>query len=361
MDKNLAPSRRQALVGGALTVGLWAAPSILTIDTVAAGSVDPNPPPVPTSLHFEKLGCVPRAVAQSTAWGKSLQGLIWHDGRLWGGYGDWNANTGPIYPWSWSPSEGIRDSGFASQNECIALFRSIQGKLFFPYTDPKPSDGFVGKLSGSTWTAHQLTDVYHVFDIAEHKPTGHIIVVGGGSPETPERAMNWRSTDGGQTFTETFGYGNPTRIANGGRSYYITQTPDGNLVMGSAPNRQWIYNGVAPWVQVPDRTYPITNQWSRVDYIGGRYVQHYFTTSCSMTTLVINGDPSRSANCSTVTPDGAVWYFAGARLKRFTVSNVETEITHDFAGCPMSMAVGPDGNVYVGDTTGCLWRGTYSR
>lgn len=354
-------SRRQVLAGGVVAAGAWVAPSILSIDTVAAGSPDPQPTTTttrPVNYHFEKLGCVPRAVAQSTAWGKSLQGLIWHDGRLWGGYGDWNANTGPIYPWSWSPSTGIVDSGFASQNECIAHFRSIQGKLFFPYIDPKPSDGFVGRLSGSgPWTAHQLTDVAHVFDIAEHKPTGHIIVVGGISPEAVGRSMNWRSTDGGVTFNETFGYGNPSRITGGGRAYYIVDTPDGNLVMGTGPNRQWIYNGVAPWVQVPDRTYPITNQWGRVDYIGGRYVQHYYTTSCSMTPLVIAGDPSRSANCSTVTPDGAVWFFAGSRLKRFPTTGPEVELPHDFTGCARSMAVGPDGAVFVGDTNGCLWRG----
>lgn len=158
----------------------------------------PEPPPEPDPLTFDLLTTVDRAVSQPTDRGRCLQGLVGHDGRVFGGYGDWNTNTGPIWIWSYDPGTGLVSDELETNNECVSLIRESGGRLWVPYIDPKPSNGFVASYDGA-WTVHNLgVSMWHVFDVLEWG--GDIYVAGAIRAGGIDEAAVLRSVDDGATW-----------------------------------------------------------------------------------------------------------------------------------------------------------------
>jgi hypothetical protein len=148
---------------------------------------------------FTLVGIHPGAAAQPTETGRMLVTLVPWQGRLYAGYGDWNANTGPIAVTAWDPTGlGFRDY-LVSCTEAIYTYRVLGDRLWAPAIDPAgaprcdpPADFAVGE----PWTDRlTLRGPLHVFDAAT---TGSDVwLVGADSLG----ATAWRSVDGGAHWT----------------------------------------------------------------------------------------------------------------------------------------------------------------
>lgn len=159
----------------------------------------------PVATPFVKVATHPQAVTQPTELGRTLATLKSWNGKLYSGYGDYGANTGPI---SVSPFDG---AGFSSEPELIAdteatyAFRAINGKLYAPSIDPRVSSDVAIATGGSerpTWTNPTLVSSSHAFDVATL--TGSDLWIVGSQGMS---AVVWRSADGGASWQMSLAVG----------------------------------------------------------------------------------------------------------------------------------------------------------
>lgn len=144
-----------------------------------------------------KVADHPQAVLQATAAGKRLHTLKTWNGKIYAGFGDYGANTGPI---AITPFDGTSFGAqqIAADTEAIYLFREIQGKLYGLSADPKSSaDVVIGTVADGTvsWVNKRFTGMTHVYDVFTYTGSDLWIV---GSQGVYARA--YRSLDGGVTW-----------------------------------------------------------------------------------------------------------------------------------------------------------------
>ena len=319
--------RRDFIAASAATLGL----TLIGRISVVAGAVKHQP---------ELLGVVEPAAAQPTDGGRTLQGLTWHENRLWGGYGDWRNNTGPIHPWSWSEQEGIRVYA-ALPTEAIERYVSAGGTLWTPATDPTGSGpGWVAFLDGNTWTVIELPDpVWHVFDLAEHLPTGEVWV--SGADMASNQGALWRYN--GVEFEA------PVLVpVVDGRSYWLATRSDGALVTPSDRQRvHHVYNGEAWDLYVPEAMRAIFD-YAEVYDLNGVHIMEGKYVGLPVRSLV---DYKRVVSSAAGVSEGKLWLARGPRITPYgekrpqarAIKNVRDLHTHD-------------GYVYMGDNAGRLWR-----
>lgn len=148
-----------------------------------------------TASEFVQLGVHPWAAAQPTVMGKQLVELEVFDGKVWAGYGDYGANTGPIAIAPYDPGAGTFSLRLEADTEAVYNFREISGKLVAPSTDPRHSADFA---LGDPWSQHGPLNATHVFDSATLTGTDLWMVGSQGND-----AVAWRSLDGGTTWQES--------------------------------------------------------------------------------------------------------------------------------------------------------------
>lgn len=205
-----------------------------------------------------KVADHPQASLQSTAGGKRLHTLKSWQGRIYAGYGDYSANTGPIaltpfYGTYFGPQE------IAADTEAIYQFREINGKLYGLSTDPKSSaDVVIGTYNADgtvSWVNKRFVGTTHAYDVFTLTGTDLWIVGSQGS-----YAKAWRSLDGGTTWQESLSVANvnTTRTDDFARFY-------GALIHGGKVyvQAQDFYGSVHPTSKVFDGT-----SWSDGPYIG---------------------------------------------------------------------------------------------
>lgn len=193
----------------------WVAPEVLTLQTPAAAAsattTTTSPPLVPVLL-----GTMPQAAAQPTDWGKRIQELIVFDGVVFAGYGDWDANTGPIAAAGWDIGAASWVSEASLDNECTWLYRRVGNRLVVPFIDPKynTADLAVRSLGSSTWTPLAIgagtAGTIHAFDVATLDGTDLWVA---GAKRGNDDAAIWRSASGlggdwvqVHTYTPAVGY-----------------------------------------------------------------------------------------------------------------------------------------------------------
>ena len=94
------------------------------------------------SATFQLLGTHPDAAAQGSADGKVLTTLEALNGKMYVGYGDYGANTGPINIRAWDPAtESFTPSRLTSLTESIWTYRLLNGKLYAPNNDTSAGGG----------------------------------------------------------------------------------------------------------------------------------------------------------------------------------------------------------------------------
>jgi len=175
---------------------------------------------------------IPGLRDQPTAHGQILGTLFAFDGRLHLGYGDYNANTGPISMFAWDPKvTDFVDLGDLPTEE-ILWFRPHRGWLYSPAVDPTAHQGFGGvyrlPCGADEWSeGAPIPGAVHVYDVAAQ---GDTIYVGTGSL-TGEPALLMASEDHGESWTEV--HRRESAADEFSRFNYIGATPQQLFVSGS--------------------------------------------------------------------------------------------------------------------------------
>jgi hypothetical protein len=153
-----------------------------------------------TAGSFVKMATHSSAAAQPTTDGRILVALQPWKGKLYAGYGDWAANTGPITVAAYDPGVGAFGPGLlAASTEAIHNFRAIGDSLYAPAVDPSGSLTSYAYARGEPWSNPAAPGLAadHVFDMVTLTGTDLWVVGGSG-----DDALAWRSLDGGTTWVE---------------------------------------------------------------------------------------------------------------------------------------------------------------
>ncbi|MEX2217944.1 MAG: GC-type dockerin domain-anchored protein [Phycisphaerales bacterium] len=152
---------------------------------------------------FTLLGTHPDAAAQPTSTGRSLHTLQPFNGKIYAGFGDYGANSGPIGIRPFNPGTNTFGGRLLnSGTEAIYIYRPIFGRLYAPHIDPiagESSGGFaVGTASGGaeTWADRFPVTALHLYDMTSYTGSDLWMVGSQGN-----NATAWRSTDGGTTWS----------------------------------------------------------------------------------------------------------------------------------------------------------------
>lgn len=174
---------------------------------------DPAPAPAnPAQMTWTPVATHPQAAVQPTGYGRALNTLTAWQGRLWAGYGDYGANSGPVALTPLDPATN-RFAEFpallAAADE-LDVLRPLGARLWAPYTQPTTAAGkhfaaATGTGLPAEWATGALPNllpdgtkpaVKHVYDAAT-LPDGSTYIVGA----LGKYATVWRSTDQGATWT----------------------------------------------------------------------------------------------------------------------------------------------------------------
>jgi hypothetical protein len=176
---------------------LAAAAAVAILAGVATLSVSPADG-LAQSGGFELVGTHPQASEQPTSRGRTLNFLKYWNGAIYAGYGDYSANTGPIAitPFALPSDQFAAQPAFWADSEELQVFRALNGDLHAPSIDPKIDDDYSQRPLAGPWTARDVVDALHVYDMTE-RAESELWMVGSAG----EDAVAWRSLDGGATWS----------------------------------------------------------------------------------------------------------------------------------------------------------------
>ena len=157
----------------------------------ASGATDA----APQGGMFRLLTTQASAAAQPTSVGKQILDLTAFEGKVYAGFGDYGANTGPIPVEAIDPVTGAQSREHVADTEAVYNFRVINGRMYVPSIDPRTSADY--SVDGP-WTSQSSVAAYHVYDMATLTGTDLWMVGSKGYD-----AVAWRSLDGGATWTES--------------------------------------------------------------------------------------------------------------------------------------------------------------
>ncbi len=174
-----------------------------------------GPPALAAPGTWQRVATHPEAAKADATWGaRWLWALYPWRGRLFVGYGSFNGANPRAVIRAFDPrtnSFAIAPA-FATNNEALGIFRAVNGQLYVPTMDAH--DGGLGPQDfavtvdgrGDAWADHVERPMYHTWDVGTRD--GHDVWFVGtdaskGCPyDYCSDAVAYRSTDGGQTFTE---------------------------------------------------------------------------------------------------------------------------------------------------------------
>lgn len=192
---------------------------------------------------------VSQVMAQPTTEGRRLRLLTaLPDGKLLIGYGDWSntpdGNTGPIDLLGLDAATGEWSVLYeAMPTEAIETGRMIDGYAWVPSTDPVdagPGTVLTNSPSGTWQLLTVSAAALHLFDVAGAGTVRYAC----GSRFTPSAAaVVYKSTDGGDTWTEDLTYA-------GDHRFYNFRVLSGSLcVVASDNSYHWTLDESGLWVQ----------------------------------------------------------------------------------------------------------------
>ncbi|MFH0900011.1 MAG: hypothetical protein V2A73_05210 [Pseudomonadota bacterium] len=151
---------------------------------------------------------MPGISAQTTTRGKTINTLHPFNNRIYLGYGDYDANTGPISILSYSPAAGTFDASFSAQTEEINKYYGFNGDLYAPVIDSRNAlqtlgVGSVFRLDGPTMTWSERTPIVNAFHVFDATAFAGKLYVGIGS-NYGLRPVIYSSLDKGLTWTAAF-------------------------------------------------------------------------------------------------------------------------------------------------------------
>jgi hypothetical protein len=222
--------------------------------------------------RFIQVATHPQASLQSTATGKTLITLQPWNGKLYSGYGDYTANTGPI---ALTPFDGTRFASapeLTADTEAISTFRVIDGKLYAPSIDPRVSSDFAVGTSvggGASWSNPTLVHSTHAFDIVSLTGSDLWLVGSDGYD-----AAAWRSLDGGASWQEVLTVPSISGIFDDFARFYGAGVYQGKLYLqakdyyGAAHPTSKVFDG-ASWSDGPN-----LGTFNHAEVFAGKLVYH---------------------------------------------------------------------------------------
>jgi hypothetical protein len=323
---------------------------------VVAGAL---PAPALGGPDFAKVATHPQAAAQPTDMGRTIATLSAWNGKLYPGYGDYGANTGPI---AVTPFNG---SAFASapelaaaDTEAIWIYRAINGKLYAPSIDPRVSSDFaVGTngASGPTWVNPSPVGTTHAYDMVTLTGKDLWLVGSSGSDATA-----WRSLDGGSTWTEQLRVP-PINTTGDFARFYGAAVYGGKLYVqavdyhGGAHPYSKVFGGTA-WSDGPS----LGGQFNHAETFAGKLVFHGRVHSGNYMGPLRTYDGN---SVTTVLP--SIYDYTVARKAVYALATDGNVLTSKNLSAWRTVATAPtvarsigvlDGRIYLGGTDSGLYR-----
>ncbi len=226
IQKGLSYFTRFVRISGVFVVLLVVSNSQILSPTVSARSRAPLA--TLTFLATDPYASTPK----QTPRGQTLWTLEAYNGKLYIGYGDWGANTGPIQIAPYDQATNSFSLEGTSQTQAIENYRALLGTLYAPAID--------GHLFGTTnYAKRSPTDAswvdydpenppWHTFDMTSLNGTDLWFVGTEGVD-----AVAWRSLDGGVTWQSaphTYSYGSTDE------TYYFIGNYNGKIYLQASPD-----------------------------------------------------------------------------------------------------------------------------
>ncbi len=197
------------------------------------------------------LGSHPHAAKQATPTGRALSETKGWMGRLYFGYGDLEADTGPIQVSSYDPTTATWQDLLLFDTEAIGRFRVIGDRLWAPAADPMGSDPeFAVGTADHSWTQVSIGRSLHVHDVVERAP-GDVYLVGSDWIDPAAKTFGgavWRST-GGATWNRILPL--PPHTVDPTTYSFVYAGALGGKVFTGSVGRIWVHDG-SSWSRGPD-------------------------------------------------------------------------------------------------------------
>lgn len=313
------------------------------------------------SSSFVLVGTHPQAVNQSTVRGKTIASLYSWNGKIYAGYGDYGANTGPIAINPYNPTaNAFEGSKLSFDTEEVTLFREIKNSLYGVATDRKTNaDYAVGSVTSGTetWANRAPVASTHVFDVISLTGSDLWLVGSKGSD-----AVAWRSLDNGSTWQESLRVPKNSTTSGDFARFYFAGVFNGKLYVqasdyyGYSHPSSKIFDGTS-WSNGPN-----LNAYAgfHAEAFAGKMVyQTGFSSHSASNLMAFNGVTASSAANFTVysyTISGTTAYALASDGKVYTSTNASTW-THSYTAplTARSIAV-QNGAIYVGTSDSKLYR-----
>jgi hypothetical protein len=157
-------------------------------------------PSVPT-LSLTTAFTNPAAAQQSTTQGKTIHEVHAHNGKIYTGFGDMNANTAGGNVYAFDPNTNTLTEEHFVYTEEVDFMDTFNGKLVIPAGDPGGggNDAAGVKTSLGQWVRSDAGKFAHVFGACS-LGGNHVALAGGGWGPTGDDSIILQSWDGGQTW-----------------------------------------------------------------------------------------------------------------------------------------------------------------
>ncbi len=239
-------------------------PHALALDATLTGARQP--------ASFEALPDHPHAATQPTDRGRRIGALHGWRGRLYSGYGDYGANTGPIHISPFDPSSGLFEDVLLSDTEAIENFRAIRGRLYAPAIDRRRKADYA---VGEPWQDVSSLGTTHAFDVTTLDGADLWLVGSLGY-----QAAAWRSTDDGAHWQVARREQPASGIDGDFARFYFAGTLAGRLYLQATdyrggPNpRSKVFDGSA-WSDGPNLLLEHGTGWRPVEFAGRMVYQSW--------------------------------------------------------------------------------------
>lgn len=169
---------------------------------------------------LDENGKVPADAAYNSSYSKGIKTLKGYNGKVFLGLGDYGTNTGPVKILYYDTKTGKMDSSGTIDDEEVANFNIIDGKLYTTGTDPwAKSENYGGYYiyneETDFWESHMFVNGWiHVFDIVKYNEklfmSGAVDLEKSGNPIY---SMIQSSSDNGITFDNVDVYHKDKKIS----------------------------------------------------------------------------------------------------------------------------------------------------
>ncbi len=320
---------------------------------------------LPDEHGFEFFALHLMAAGQPTAIGKELEAAYTYQGKVYWGYGDYDANTGPIAIVALNPQNNTFSMEYTADTEAIHTYRVLSnGKLYVPYIDPRSYNPEYSRKDPDRWIAADPIDTsVHVFDIIDFD--GKVYLCGSGDPE----AFVWVAPISETPFTTSLSV--DPRNETFSRFYFIGQLNRKLYVQAIDRGLQKhpyskVFDG-ATWKDGPDllpeggtgyraitfASKMVYLQWRRPSIVGGGIYAFNGATASIVTPF------TDVAGYTTYGKELFVARRNGSITKTTDLLNWSTVSTFGFPAQPRSIAIA-DGRIFIGLANAEIYRSRFS-